>query len=79
MDFVERLRKWGKDNDYEEMQLHFTRARDERNMSPRMETDLDEAEDVVYSQIIPIDDFSKPLDDVRSRSTRSARQNASRL
>ena len=74
MGLVERLRSWGRNNGYEEMQLHFSRARDQKHLSPRMATELEDAEDLVYSRLYPIEDFDKPLDQCPTRIVEEMQQ-----
>jgi hypothetical protein len=62
LDFVQSLKDWGKDNGFEEMQLHFTRKDTQQNMSPRMSTELQDAEDAVYARLELIGDFTNRLE-----------------
>lgn len=59
--FVERLKLWGKNNDFEEMHLQFTKDKEikgKQHLSARLATDLDEAEDAVYSKLEPLQGFA---------------------
>jgi hypothetical protein len=61
LELLKRATKWGRDHNYEEMQIRFRNV-DRRSASPRFATDLADAEDAVYSRLEPLTAFKTPLE-----------------
>lgn len=75
LDLLQRAKSWGSKNNYEEMQIRFRNVSDRRSASPRFATDLQEAEDAVYSRLESLTGFKTvlgqcpkvPVDEVKTR------------
>ncbi len=61
LDIFGRLRRWGRDHGYEDIQLQFRKGTDNKQHSPRFSTEHADAEDTVYARLEPIGQFSGPM------------------
>jgi hypothetical protein len=56
-----RLKSLGRQNNFEEMRIHFIQKETGQNLSPTLSTDLVQAEELMYARTIPMNDFEAPL------------------
>lgn len=59
--YLNRVKRWGLNKGFEEMQLFFKKIDNRPGFSPRFTTELDDAADALYSRLEALTGFSDPL------------------
>jgi hypothetical protein len=62
LELIKRLKSYAVKHNFEEMQIHFTKTDTDQHISPRFATDINDAEDAIYSRFEVLSEFDEPLE-----------------